>query len=79
MSTGGYEWSVPSADEIAAFKCLTQEGDTYDEGRYRQVYLVASSDNCVETIVRNSLVADGETQTITIKVWPEVYPVFPDF
>jgi hypothetical protein len=79
LTTGGYEWGLPDADEMANMECLTQTTDAFDEGRYRQVYFTASSDNCVQTFTRPSLINDGETQTITITVWPTAYPEFPEY
>jgi len=46
MTTGEYEWTLPSETEIAALPCLTMIGEAFDDGRYRQVSFEATTPDC---------------------------------
>jgi len=85
MTTGGYEWSNVGIDATWN-KCLTQIGEGFDDGRYRQASFEATKGDCVDTITRmqNVPATTGTeiiitpvvpaTQTLTFKVWPDRVP-----
>jgi hypothetical protein len=52
---GRYEWSLPEDHGWA--KCLEPIGETFDDGRYRQVYYEAANADCKDTFVRVAMPA----------------------
>jgi len=79
MTTGEYEWKLPSESEILALPCLTMLGEAFDDGRYRQVSFEATTPDCRLEMTRFKM-PDGsdapstDTQTFTFTVWPEFPP-----
>jgi len=49
MTTGEYEWTLPSVDTI---KCFTMIGEAFDDGRYRQVSFEAVQPDCRDVLIR---------------------------
>jgi len=81
LTTGGYEFSIP-ADHAWA-KCLTPVGESFDDGRYRQVSYKATVPDCKDVLVRVQAVVAGSTvkpaeQVWTFAVWPDRQPETKD-
>lgn len=72
-NTGSYKWSLPSKDSIL---CFEQIGETFDDGRYRQISFKAITVECKYELTRYLVTSTGETDPNVSKIMK--FSVRPD-